>query len=141
MSNILELIASAKVSDLEVIDQQINEKKSFIQSHEVELKKLARLRRMLNEVGNGRAPRKVRSKKVASSSSKQSNDLRGSNYDRQRRIARYLAENGATKTALIAVALNEEMPNVNYSVSNSFFAKTPQGVVLTPEGRSHFLES
>lgn len=135
--SLLEAIQKANQSDLDAIDQEIVAKETVLEKHKAEIERLKELRKTINVVVNGKPPRKVAVKKNKPATT----DAAASSNDRRKKVAEYLAKHGASKPAQIAEDLDIPMGSITFVLSTSAFAKTPSGIVLTPEGRQQYLES
>jgi hypothetical protein len=135
---LLEAIKKASSTDLEAIDSEIAGKQAEIDERVADLDRLKQLRKTVNVLINGKPPRKTREVKQKPAEAK----LPGvSTEDRRRKVAEYLAKHGASKPMEIAADLEIPGASITFILSTSAFAKTPQGIVLTPEGRQLYLES
>lgn len=134
---LVEMIQKANQSDLDSIDLEIAAKEKVLADHKAEVDRLRALRKTIDVIINGKPARQAKAPKA----SKPAPDLAASSNDRRKKVAEYLAKYGASKPAQICEDLGIPNGSITFVLSTSAFAKTPNGVVLTPEGRQQYLES
>lgn len=135
--SLLDVILKADGKELAIIDEKISTMESQVESIEAEIAKLKSLRKTINVLINGKAPRKKREAKAKPAA------VPPSSLDvlaRRKQIARLLSQNGAMKPVAIAEAMAATPGNVGYWLSSGHFTRDDKGYHLTPIGRNELLD-
>lgn len=135
---LFEMIQKATAADLAQLDEKIEAMQATARQHQGEIDRLASLRKTINILVNGKPERKKNEKKAPKATPGGGNS--DSLSDRRIKIAKLLSKHGATKPAQLASDLATSQANVMYALNCGYFIMTPNGYLLTPEGRSQLLE-
>lgn len=138
--SLFEMIQKATAADLEQLDKEIDAKEVVIIGIEAEVNRLKALRKTIDVIVNGKPERKKPEKKSKPGESAAQASY-GSADERRAKVAQYLAKHGASKPSSIAADLGIPDGSITFVLSCGAFIKTPNGYVLTPEGRNKYLES
>lgn len=138
--SILDLILKADGKELAIIDHKINLLKDSAETIEAEIAKLKSLRKTIDVLINGKAPRKKREAKAKEPKPAAAAPSGLDVLARRKQIALLLVAQGAMKPAAIAEALGASAGNVGYWLSSGHFTKDDKGYHLTPYGRNELLD-
>jgi hypothetical protein len=128
--SLLDVLASVSADDLAEIDQRM-------EALQKELDTLAEARRLINVKVNGKPERKIGSRKKPAAAANSSGET-GPSGEIARKAAQLLTTNGVMTVAKLAEKLNATYQAVYKAVQHPVFAKTEQGIALSPEGKRVF---